>query len=92
MPINQATSSSAIGSGGGDDAEKPADSTVEEEITMSEIKRPKTGPNTHVLSVSSTVEYTEGMSGTVEYTEGMSGTMEYTEGCPGRRWQMSSCL
>ena len=64
-PINQATSSSAIGSSGGDDAEKPADSTVEEEIPLSEIKRPKTGPNTHVLSVSSTVEYTEGMSGTV---------------------------
>ena len=33
---------------------------------MPEIKRPKRGPSTHVLSKSGTVEYTERMPGTME--------------------------
>ena len=76
-PTDQATSSSAIGSSGGEHADKLAEPTVEERIRClkSEIKRSKRGPTTHIRS----------MSGTVEYTETMSSTVEYTEGCPGRK-------
>ena len=52
---------------------------------MSEIKRLKRGPTTHIRLMSGTVEYTDTMSCTVEYTDTMSCTVEYTEGCPGRK-------
>ena len=78
---NQATSSSAIGSSGGEHANKLAEPTVEGDNPMSEIKRPKRGATTHILS----------MSGTVEHTDRMSGAMECTEGCPGRKEDGKCC-
>ena len=68
---NQATSSKAIGSSGGDHDERTADSTVEWDnvrclrIRCREIKGPRGWPNT---SVSGTVQGKR-KSGTVEYTE-----------------------
>ena len=80
-PRNQATRSKAIGSNGGDHDKRLADSTVEGEIPMSVIKRPRGCSNT--------------MSGTVEYTERCPGcSMEYTERGPGRegRWRPTQRL
>ena len=57
--INQAKSSSAIRSSGGEHAEKSAESTVEGENPMFEIKRPKKGSTTHIRSMSGTVEFSE---------------------------------
>ena len=59
-PMSRATpSSSAIVSSGGEHAKRPADPTVEEEIPMSEIKRPRGPPITRVLPLPGTMEYTE---------------------------------
>ena len=62
--MQQATSSSsAIVSSGGEHTKRSADTTVEGEIPMSEIKRPRGRPITRVLPMPSTVEYTEGCPG-----------------------------
>ena len=64
------TSSNKFQSSGDEHADKPAESTIEGESPMCEIKRPKRGPTAHILSMSRTVEYTERVSRTVAYTEG----------------------
>ena len=64
VPTNQAAaSSSATVSSGGEHAKRPADPTVEEEIPMSEILRPRGRPITRVLPMPGTAEHTEGCPG-----------------------------
>ena len=61
-PMNQAkTSSSTIV--GGEQVKRPGDPTVEGEIPMSEVRRPRGRPITRILPVPGTVEYTEGCPG-----------------------------
>ena len=64
VPTHQATSSSsAIVSSGGEHVKCSADHTVEGEIPMSQIKRPRGRPITRVLPMPGTAEYTEGCPG-----------------------------
>ena len=61
VPTHQAAaSSSATVSSGGEHAKRPADPTVEGEIPMSEILRPRGRPITRVLPMPGTAEHTEG--------------------------------
>ena len=64
VPMHQATSSSsAIVPSGGEHTKRSADPTVEGEIPMSEVKRPRGRPITRILPMPGTMEYTEGCPG-----------------------------
>ena len=55
-PMNQATSSSAIVSSGGEKKKRPVDPTIEGEIPMSDVKRPRGRPITRILLIPGTVD------------------------------------
>ena len=61
-------SSDAIMSSGGNQAKRPADPTVEGEMPMVEVKRPRGRPVTRVLPMPGSVEYTEGCLGKATVT------------------------